>query len=526
MSERPEDPEGRSGSPTADTGHPSSAPSHPRVHRGRKRPHRKGLAFTLAIAAVAVTAMAGAFAATGDTPEDTAASLKWGSCPKGAAAPRLECATLQVPLDYGKPDGRQIEIAVSRLASEKPDKRRGVLFTNPGGPGAEGLIYPAALAALGMPKDVVDSYDLIGFDPRGAGHSSPVSCDLTPQQQERGAFPAYAHTSADVTREAKYARTIAQQCAGSDSAWMLPHTTTANTARDMDRIRAALGESKISYLGASYGTSLGAVYATLFPTHGDRIVLDSNLGPRGYDAGAFRLVARGMEERFPEFAAFVAGHPEYGLGTTPRQVTAEFFELAKRLDEKPVGGVDGSMFRGRTLDGLYADSLMPDVAKTWQSLDKGESIPPAAPANAANSMAARLYVICADTRWPTKIGEYQRDVAVDRLLYPKLGGSTANVGPCAFWPHKDFEQPVKVGSRGPSNILLVQNERDPGTPLVGAKKLRWALGQRATMVTADEGGHGVYPFGRNTCANNAVTTFLTTGGRPVSDKTCAAEPVT
>ncbi|MFF7158541.1 alpha/beta fold hydrolase [Streptomyces sp. NPDC008139] len=486
-------------------------------------PRRRVLALTLTLVAVAATALAAASAATTDTPKDTAAPLKWGPCPKEAAAPRLECATLQVPLNYSQPDGRQIEIAVSRLASDQPSKRRGVLFTNPGGPGAAGLIYPAALAALGMPKEVVDSYDLIGFDPRGAGRSSPVTCDLTAEQQERGAFPTYARSAADVTREATYARTVARQCTGSRSAWMLPHTTTANTARDMDRIRAALGERKISYLGASYGTSLGSVYATLFPTRGDRILLDSNLGPQGYDAGAFRLVAKGMEERFPDFADFVADHPEYGLGTTSRQVTAKFFELAKRLDDHPVGGVDGTMLRGRTLDGLYADTLWPDLAKTWQSLDQGKPVPPAAPPNAENSMAARLYVLCADTRWPTKTGEYQRDVAKDRLLYPKLGGSTANIGPCAFWPHTSYEQPVKIGDRGPSNILLVQNKRDPGTPLIGAKKLRWALGGRATMVTADEGGHGVYPFGRNTCANDAVTTYLVAGKLPAHDTTCAAE---
>ncbi|WP_435880828.1 alpha/beta hydrolase [Streptomyces parvulus] len=513
-----------SGPPNADIGPSSERAAQPRPHRGRKWPRSKTLALTLAVVAVAASAVAGASAATTDVPTDRASSLKWGSCPKEAAAPRMECATLQVPLDYARPDGRQIEMAVSRLASENPSKRRGVLFTNPGGPGAAGLSYPAVLAAFGLPKEVVDSYDLIGFDPRGAGRSSPVSCDLTPEQQERGAFPTYARTAADVTREARYARTVARQCAGSHSAWMLPHTTTANTARDMDRVRAALGERRISYLGASYGTSLGAVYATLFPKRGDRIVLDSNLGPRGYDVGAFRLVARGMEERFPEFAAFVAGHPEYGLGTTPAQVTGKFYELARRLDEEPVGGVDGSMFRGRTLDGLYADMLWPDVAKTWQALDLGKPIPPAAPPNAASSMAARLYVLCADTRWPTKIRDYQRDAAVDRLLYPMLGGSTANIGPCAFWPDTS-QSPVKIGSRGPSNILMVQNERDPGTPLLGAKRLRWALGHRAAMVTADEGGHGVYPFGRNTCANDAVTAFLTTGVRPAHDKACATEPV-
>jgi pimeloyl-ACP methyl ester carboxylesterase len=438
--------------------------------------------------------------------------------------PRVECATLEVPLDYRKPDGRQIEIAVSRLASQVPSKRRGVLLTNPGGPGAGGLSYPGILAAFGLPTQVLDSYDVIGFDPRGAGRSTPVSCDLTQQQQERGAFPAYAHTAADVTREAKYARTIARQCATSDSAWMLPHTTTANTARDMDRIRAALGESKISYLGASYGTSLGAVYGTLFPGRGDRIVLDSNLGPGGYDVTAFRLVGRGMEERFPEFAEFVAAHPEYGLGATRRQVTAKFFELAKRLDERPVSGINGTSFRGRTLDHLYSDALMPAWAKTWQALDQGKPVSSPPPPNAANSMAARLYVLCADRRWPTKVSEYQRDVAVDRLLYPKLGGSTANIGPCAFWPDKDFAPPVEVGRRGPSNFLLVQNERDPGTPLAGARKLRGALGKRATMVTVDQGGHGVYPSGGNKCASDLVTTFLTTGQRPAYDQACAAEP--
>ncbi|MPY59536.1 alpha/beta hydrolase [Streptomyces spongiae] len=482
--------------------------------------HRAHRALSLALAATAVAATAMPGVATAATPD----TVQWGPCPE-KVAPSLECSTLEVPLDYRKPDGRQIEVAISRLASKEPSKRRGVLVTNPGGPGGSGLNYPAILAASGLPKKVLDSYDVIGFDPRGVGRSTPVTCDLTQEQQYNGNFPAYAHTAADVAREAPKARTIAEQCATSRTAWMLPHTTTANTARDMDRIRAALGESKLSYLGASYGTSLGAVYTTMFPGRSDRIVLDSNLGPGGYDYTAMRMFARGMEDRFPDFAKFAAAHPEYGLGTTPEQVTAKYFELAERLEEKPVQGIGGMEFRGFTFDRLYADGFMPELAEFWQAVDTDRPVPdiPLLP-NMENLMAARFYVICGDTRWPGTVREYQRNVAVDRAKYPMLGASTAGIGPCAFWPTERVEPPVKIGDRGPSNVLMVQNERDPGTPLAGARKLRRAFGERATMVTADQGGHGVYPFGANTCANDAVTTFLTTGQRPSQDLACAAEP--
>ncbi|MGW6541572.1 alpha/beta hydrolase [Streptomyces massasporeus] len=482
---------------------------------------QRTLSLSLALAAaVAVTVTPEVRSATPDT-------VRWGPCSEKPSSSRLQCATLEVPLDYRDPEGRQIEIAISRLASEKPERRRGVLLTNPGGPGISGLGYPVVLAASKLPQRVLDSYDVIGFDPRGTGRSTPVTCDLTAAQRDRGNVPPYAHTAADVARAAGPARTVARQCATSRTAWMLPHTTTANTARDMDRIREALGEPKVSYLGASYGTYLGAVYTTLFPGRGDRVVLDSNLGPGGYDVTAMRSLARGLQDRFPDFAAFAAARPEYGLGTTPEQVTAKFFELAKRLEAKPVRGIDATLFRGLTFDRLYDDALMPSVAEMWQALDEDRPLPPGTPPSMdgmENFMAARFQVICGDSRWPRTVREYQRDVAADRIRYPMMGGATANIGPCAFWPQERVEPPVRIGDRGPSNVLMVQNERDPGTPLAGARKLRRALGKRATMVTADQGGHGVYPYGRNTCANDAVTTFLTTGQRPAQDLACAAEP--
>lgn len=498
--------------------------------------HRKKLALALAVTATAVAVIPGASAAMRETPS-APETLRWGPCPEkdgtrkaGAAgadaASRLECSTLKVPLDYRHPDGRKIDIAVSRLASKDPAKRRGALLTNPGGPGAPGLDYPVLLAASGLPKSVLDSYDVIGFDTRGVGRSTRVTCDQTKPQLRRGAFPAYAHSAADVTKEATYARTIARQCATSRSAWMLPHTTTANVARDMDRIRAALGEDKISYLGASYGTRLGAVYATLFPHRGDRIVLDSNVGAGGYDRTAFRQFARGMHDRFPDFAAYAAKHPEYGLGRTPVQVTATYYRLTARLTAHPVGTTDGMQFRGLTFERLYSNASLPALAKAWQALAQGKPVPPTSPLDdeAENTAAARHHVVCADSRWPRSLNTYQRAAAADRLRYPMLGGSTGSITPCAFWPRKGIEKQVTVGDRGPSNVLMVQNERDPGTPLASAKTLRHALGQRARMVTADQGGHGLYPFGTNTCANDATTAFLTTGHRPAEDLNCTAEP--
>lgn len=483
---------------------------------------RKPLALALAATAVVATWVAPASGATPDATATAPAPLKWGPCPGTNPPKQLQCGTLKVPLDYRDPEGRKIEIAVSRLPSQKPAQRRGVLLTNPGGPGGAGLGYPLGLAAQ-LPRQVLDTYDIIGMDPRGVGRSTPVTCDLTPAQLKRGAFPTYAHNPGDVVREARYARTLAQRCAASDTAWMLPHTTTANTARDMDRIRAAIGEPKISYLGASYGTQLGAAYAQLFPGRGDRIVLDSALGPHGYDVTAFRLLARGMEDRFPDFAAFASAHPEYGLGTTPAEVETTYSALARRLDAEPQGNITGTLFRGLTLELMYSDAQLPELAKMWQTLKAGKPYPFEPTPDQESSAASRLHVLCADSRWPRHQLGYQLNVLVDRARYPKLGGSTANITPCASWPSEHREPPVSIGDRGPSNILLVQNERDPGTPLAGALKLRQALGQRARMVTADQGGHGVYPFGANTCANEATTTFLTTGKRPARDLNCAAD---
>ncbi|UOZ03602.1 alpha/beta hydrolase [Amycolatopsis sp. WQ 127309] len=473
----------------------------------------------VALAAAAVTSGVPAVAAVDETP------LVWGPCPADVAKPGLQCGTLEVPLDYRHPDGRKIGVAVSRLASAKPAQRRGVLLVNQGGPGLAGLDFPVTLADGGLPPQVRDAYDVIGFDPRGVGHSTPVTCDMTPEQVGTSVNPPFPHTAADVTKAAEAAKTVAGQCFTSETAAMLPFVTTANTARDVDRIRAALGAPKLSYYGASYGTYLGAVYTTLYPDRSDRIVLDSSLGPDGYDVEALRSQGLGFETRFPDFAKLAAADPgRYGLGATPAAVTAKYFELTGRLDRTPAQGYDGTTFRAITAFALRSDALLPGLATLWHELDTGR--PASARSGAAapagdNFPASYLAVVCGDSRWPQSVGTYQRNVAVDRIRYPKYGPFTANIRPCAFWP-APAEPRVRITGRGPSTVLMVQNLRDPATPLPDALRLRAAFGDRARMVTVDQGGHGVYLFAANKCGTTAVTGYFATGRRPAHDAFCPA----
>lgn len=453
-------------------------------------------------------------------------SVRWGPCPEDVAAPGVQCATLKVPLDYRNPGGKTIDIAVSKLASTKPAKRRGIMLTNPGGPGGPGLTMPAGLRAAGMPSSVLDAYDIIGFDPRGIGHSTPVTCDLKPEQQVSN-VPPYARDAAAVAERAKYVEGIAKQCGASATASNLPYITTANTARDMDRIREALGEEKLSYYGVSYGSYLGAVYSTLFPRQTDRVVIDSVTGSGGLDPVTSRRLAEGFEDRFPDFAKWAAArHASYGLGRTPQQVTAKFYELAAKLDGGAVPGVDGAAFRMGTFGALYATSSFPVLAQQWQALDTEGTVEQTAQArqiDPAQLLAGQLHVVCNDGNWPEDVATYQRNVAKDRVKYPMFGAAGANIWACAYWPSEPIEPPVRIGDRGPSNILMVQNLRDPATPLSGAKEMRRALGDRARIVTVDEGGHGVWLTDENACGNNAVNRFLVEGKRPARDMACAAD---
>ncbi|MGC0380465.1 alpha/beta hydrolase [Streptomyces sp. SAI-129] len=472
-------------------------------------------------------------------------SVRWGTCPEDVAAEAapvvLECGTVPVPKDYADPDGGRIELMISRLASTDPDKRRGTLMLNPGGPGGSGLSQPASLANRGIPSEVLDTYDVIGMDTRGIGRSAPVACGFTPEGPYFANIPPYAVDDAAVTARAKVVKKVAEQCAERDKDGVLPHLTTANTARDLDRIRAALGEERTSFLGYSYGTALGAAYASMFPERSDRIVLDSNIGDTHLDRDGMRRFALGVEQTFPDFARWAAArHDSYGLGRTPAEVRRTYFTLAERLDEKPVDGVDGGMLRQITFSFLFKEVQYSKLAQLWQTMKSGGDAKdlrtlvarsgPAdqgdgtadTPPSLDNQLSVFLAVSCNDVKWPTSVDTYRKGVAEDRARYPMFGAAAANILPCAFWPYARAEKPVAIDDDGPRNILLVQNLRDVPTPHVGGKLLRQKFADRSRLVSVDDSGHGVYVYGDNPCALNTTTRYLVDGKMPKMDAFCPA----
>lgn len=461
--------------------------------------------------------------------------LVWSDCPPPMLPtpedPRMRCATLLVPLDYRDPRGRTIEVVISKIATAKPGLRRGVLLHNGGGPGIPSLHLPAAYAQV-YPPEVLDRYDLIGFDPRGVGYSTPVTCGRTPDEYPADRYFPFPAPDGSITRNVEFAREVARDCQEHGGA-VLPHVTTANTARDMERIRIALGERKISYNSGSYGSYLGAVYASLFADRTDRFVIDSNVDPNRVWHRQWALWDHGLELRFGDIAAWLAERDAtYHLGATPAEVRRGYFDLIARLDAEPVthpeiGPITGNLLRAIVFGYSYHTSFFPALAELWVFADRGgvtagALAPPPVPAD--NLRSSQLAVICGDARAPRQISHYRREVAVNRALFPVLGGMGTNVWPCAFW-RDPVEPPVEVTDEGPANILMVQTLRDPATPYLGALGMRRALGQRARMVTVDTGNHGAYDPSTPSCAVRETHRFLETGVLPARDQFCAPDPV-
>ncbi|WP_280348603.1 alpha/beta hydrolase [Nocardia neocaledoniensis] len=492
---------------------------------------------TGAAALLAAAMLAGSLAAapvSADVPHP-----RWGACPADvaeAAAPELRCTTVPVPVDYSAPDGPTIDLMVSRLTATNPDKRRGILLLNPGGPGGSGLTFGSDLVANGLPTAVSESYDLIGMDTRGIGHSAPVSCGFTTELNYTGNIPPYAVDDAAVTAQAAIAEDVARRCANDD---LIPHLSTANMARDLDRIRAALGEDKAGFYGASYGSALGAAYTSMFPDRADRVVLDSNLADTHLDQDGIRRFGLGAEDTFPDLARRLAERDgEDHLGATPEQVRETYLALARRLDETPMPSLDGRAFRFITYFGLYSPRQYDWIGDIWRTVrdnddaalqrelaeptaETPEAVPPAqGPHPADNNWSVFIAVTCNDVAWPKGAEPYRRAVAEDRPKYPLFGAASANVLPCAFWPSAPAEPSVRVEDKGPRNVLLVQNRRDPVTPHRNAELLRAKFGDRARLVSVDQSGHGAYVNHDNACGRAATTAFLVDGTMPAADVSC------
>jgi pimeloyl-ACP methyl ester carboxylesterase len=516
------------------------------AHRRRARLISAGA--IIAVITTAATACSAAKAAddpgqAGTVQAKVQTSIAWGACPAVTPGitrnPDEKCGTVTVPLNYQQPNGKTITIEVSEIATAKPGRQRGYLLVNPGGPGLQGLDTPSTMAEE-LPAPVLDEYNLIGFDPRGVGYSTPMSCGLNASFLDLLPYPA---ADGSIKQNVTVARSVASACAKIGNE--LQYFTTANTARDINRIRLALGVSKISYWGQSYGTYLGAVYATLFPQNTGRIVLEGTVGPDDAWQREMQLWDQGMNDRFPDAAKIAAANnAELGLGSTVAQVTSTFIALASQLDRKPAtvpgtpAALSGAILRATTYELLLHNTTLTALTEFWKAaadLAEGKTLTatdaavlqqvfassPAQPGVPADNQVTMTWALfCGDASWSRNVASYAAAVATARAQYPLSAGMPDNITPCAFWP-KPVQPPVKVTSRGPRNILILQNRRDNATPWAGALDMYQALGSRAGFVGVDNGGHYVYDVG-DTCADQATDAFLTKGTLPAKPIYCPA----
>ncbi|MEW2353476.1 alpha/beta hydrolase [Spirillospora sp. NPDC029432] len=507
----------------------------------------KKLLAIMATAAVGLAAPATAVAtAEAAPPEPPAGGIAWAPCPDndpimGEYLKGLECGTLKVPLDHARPQGRQIDLALTRARHTAPESRyQGVVLVNRGlWPGAIGRDLPTRFAdgSTGLPTAVGSTYDWIGFDPRGVGASDPmVTCEpyyLYPGQ----ARPDYVPRSAaeEQVWQAK-ARNFAESC-GDKYGDTLRHLSTEDTARDMDLIRRALGQQKINYLGYSYGTYLGSVYASLFPNRVRRMVLDSVVKPStaGYRSVLDQNAA--FERRVEIFFAWIAKHDSYyHLGKTQAEVEANYYKGMEMVREQPIGGKVGPAEYNdifvvnayRTYIWTYHAQVLADWVLRKDPAGLLENlVEPDYPAR--NTVAMSSAIQCNDGSWPRDWQRWHDDFTRqygEGNKFMTWNNAWYNA-PCAYWPAPSG-QPQKVGHRK-VDMLLVQPENDAATPVGGAHEVHGLFPNSRFVLELGGVFHGAsLTANANACVNGHVIAYLRDGTRPASregaDARCAAGP--
>jgi pimeloyl-ACP methyl ester carboxylesterase len=463
---------------------------------------------------------------------------KWRAC--GVSG--YECTTLKAPLDYARPGAGDVRLAVARKKATGPGKRLGSLLVNPGGPGGSAIAYLQQYAGVGYPAGIRARYDLVAMDPRGVARSEPVTC------LDGRAMDAYTQT--DVTPDDRKEtgelvsayRRYAESC-GAHAARLLRHVSTVEAARDMDILRAALGDRRLTYVGASYGTFLGATYAGLFPDRVGRLVLDGAMDP-SLPARRMNLEqTTGFETAFRSFAKDCVRHggacPLGGAGTTPARAAKTLGAFFRRLDAHPLPTGDRSGRRlGEALAttgvmaAMYDESAWPQLRGALTSAIKqhqgagllalSDSYYERGPnGRYANLMAANAAVNCLDLP-PAFTGpdQVRRALPEFRKASPVFGAGLAWAAlNCAYWPVRATGEPHRIEARGAAPILVVGTTRDPATPYRWARSLSRQLAS-ARLLTYDGDGHTAYGRG-SACIDSAIDTYLLRGTPPADGKRCS-----
>ncbi|MFI1394097.1 alpha/beta hydrolase [Streptomyces sp. NPDC020681] len=461
-----------------------------------------------------------------------AQQLKW----RGCGVPGFECSTMKAPLDYAKPGGESVQLAVARKKATGPGKRLGSLQVNPGGPGASAVEYLQGYAGIGYPAPVRARYDMVAVDPRGVARSEPVEC-LTGKQMD--AYTQVDQTPDDTAETNRLATSFKGFATGCErrSGEVLPHVSTVDAARDMDILRAVLGDEKLNYVGASYGTFLGATYAELFPSRTGRLVLDGAMDPSLPARQLNREQTAGFETAFQSFAADCIRQPDCPLGTTSvadasRRLKAFFTELdAKPVptgESRPLGE---SLATTGVVAAMYDEGAWPQLREALTSAMAGDGAGLLALADSyyergddgsyANLMFANAAVNCLDL--PPAFNDPK---AVESALpafekaAPVFGRGFAWASlNCGYWPTPATGKPHRIEAKGAAPILVVGTTRDPATPYKWAQGLAGQLSS-GTLLTYEGDGHTAYGRGSD-CIDTAINTYLLEGKVPPKDKRCS-----
>ncbi|WEV26825.1 alpha/beta hydrolase [Streptomyces sp. 71268] len=458
--------------------------------------------------------------------------LRWRPCGSNG----FECTTLRVPLDYARPGAhRDVRLGVSRKRATDGPRRLGSLLVNPGGPGGSAIGYLQAYAGIGYPGAVRARYDMVAFDPRGVGRSEPVRClsgremdahlrtDQTPDDaaEQRGLVRAYEKVARGCQR---------------GSGRLLGHLSTTEAARDMDVLRAALGDRKLTYVGASYGTFLGATYAGLFPGRVGRLVLDAAMDP---SLGAERMnleQTAGFETALTAFVTDCVRRADCPLGTDDRSKAVGLLgDLLHRADARPLRAEEGrtlteSLATTAVMSAMYDERAWPALRTGLAEAIRGDGTELLKLSDAfyersdngtySNLMVANQAVNCLDLP-PAfhRPAEAIQSLPTFRKASPLFGETLAWAAlSCAYWPVKATGRPHRIEARGAAPILVVGTTRDPATPYRWARSLAAQLSS-ARLLTYDGDGHTAYGRGSE-CADRTINTYLLTGRLPAPGTTC------
>ncbi|WP_217553807.1 alpha/beta hydrolase [Streptomyces sp. GbtcB6] len=477
-----------------------------------------------------------------------AQKLGWKNCPApdeaegGGDAPSplpgggtWQCATMKAPLDWSKPKGATIGLALIRArASGDPSKRIGSLVFNFGGPGGSGV---TTLPAFGEDYAALRTrYDLVSFDPRGVGRSDPVECESDAQLDDYFQQDAAPDTSAERTQLINRTKQFNAACE-KNSRTILPQVRTTDAARDMDLMRQVLGDRQLHYFGISYGTELGGVYAHLFPKNVGRAVFDAVVDPTQDPEQSSLGQAKGFQLALDNFAEdCTSKKTECPIGDTPQDVKDRIAKLLADLDKKPIPGVLPRQLTQTVATNGIAQSLY--SKDFWEYLTEGleeaydgdgrilmllsDSMNGRSEnGEYSNITAANIAINCADEK-PRYTSDYvQQKLPEFRAASPLFGDYLAwGMVSCTNWAVPGAADHPDVSAPGSAPILVVGNTGDPATPYEGAKKMVDALGKGVGVELTYQGqGHGAYDS-KNKCVQAAVNGYLLRGTVPKAGTVC------